>query len=165
MGVERTDSPHAGQHVSCPRCAHQTDRIQAYQVPIWRIGGYFNVLEYEWVIGCPACVQARLWQLMGETVLDSNVLYPFAALKYYSLVRASRRDDRPGIPEWFTAKPPAREEKLEYEYADVARPAEEPEPIRPASGRPKLVPLLIGLVVLACMIGFVFFILPGLMQR
>lgn len=135
--------------VTCPRCACRTDRVQSFEVPVVLFLLAYIVWTYERVAGCPACVRKRLWQLFLLSIPMANIFSPIVGTLILWDIGASRRSDKPGIPQEFHA------------WAQLSPPSA----VEPGSKPGRTMRLLIALLIIVVAIVAVFVVLPRLAGR
>jgi hypothetical protein len=132
--------------VACPRCGQPAERVQDVQAPFIACFFFIGAWGSERIVGCPRCVQRRLWQLFWISVPLSNIIFPIVWTLLLMRIRASKRNTCPEVPEGFLDRP------------DLAISTS----ANPSSQRNKALRLLAIAIILVAVLGVVLLVVPRL---
>ncbi len=76
---------------TCPRCGRETEVIQTTDAPFVLCLFFFITWRRLRIVGCPKCVQRRLWLHFWVSIPLSNIVLPIVWTFIIAEIRASRR--------------------------------------------------------------------------
>jgi hypothetical protein len=152
--------------VPCPRCGKMTDRIQDYNVPIAVCIIFYFVWKEDRVFGCPGCVRSSMFtRLLLSIPLTNIVCWVFVPWHLVQIV-SSYVSDRPGIPpEYRGLASPVLQQAPAGKGEGVSEERQPAQPDWQPSEQGQGKRMLVAVLILAVVLGVVFFVLPRLMQR
>jgi hypothetical protein len=138
--------------VYCPRCGVKTDRIQAFRTPVFIFAIFYFASGTEKIVGCTDCVRSALIQRLLLSIPLTNVFCWIFVPWHLIEIISCYIDDRPGIPP-------------EYAYLANEQPHMDSGPTWKGKTEGRALRLIIVLLILAAIVGAVFFVLPRITSR